>query len=90
MQVDAQLVSMHLSRDRDHPLPTDTSSPCIRLCTIDPLFRMCAGCGRTLDEIARWSQLAETERKRVMQTLPNRLTKMAKNSNFGSVEKELS
>ena len=38
------------------------SSPCIKICTMDTRAGVCAGCGRTLDEIARWGTLAESER----------------------------
>ena len=48
------------------------SSPCTKVCTIDPRSGLCAGCGRTLDEIARWGSLAEAERQRIMAELPQR------------------
>ena len=51
------------------------SSPCIKICTMDTRAGVCAGCGRTLDEIARWSTLAESERLRIMATLQARLEK---------------
>ena len=31
---------------------------------------MCLGCGRTLDEIARWIAMSEAERGRIMAELP--------------------
>ena len=51
------------------------STPCIKICTMDPRAGICAGCGRTLEEIARWGGMAESERLRVMQLLPARLEK---------------
>lgn len=48
------------------------STPCVKLCVIDPATAVCAGCFRTLDEIARWGSLAETERLAIMATLPDR------------------
>jgi len=48
------------------------SSPCTKVCTMDPRSGLCLGCGRTLDEIARWGSLSETERKRIMAELPQR------------------
>ena len=42
---------------------------------MDPRAGICAGCGRTLEEIARWGGMAESERLRVMQLLPARLEK---------------
>jgi predicted Fe-S protein YdhL (DUF1289 family) len=50
-------------------------SPCIRLCVMDAETGLCLGCGRTLDEIARWSSLSDAERQAVMDDLPRRLTR---------------
>jgi predicted Fe-S protein YdhL (DUF1289 family) len=44
-------------------------TPCIQLCKIDSLTKKCAGCGRTLDEIARWSIMTENERITIMNKL---------------------
>ena len=44
-------------------------SPCIQLCKIDGLTKKCAGCGRTLDEIARWSTMTNDERIKIMNKL---------------------
>ncbi len=41
-----------------------TASPCIKVCRIDAQSR-CYGCGRTLDEIARWSGMSLDERRAV-------------------------
>lgn len=49
------------------------STPCIKVCVIDPQTRLCEGCGRTLAEIAQWSQLSEAERLAIMAKLPERL-----------------
>ena len=51
-------------------------SPCIKICTYQPGSGICTGCGRTLDEIARWASLSETERRRIMDELPGRLKKL--------------
>ena len=48
------------------------ASPCTKVCVIDPRSGLCRGCGRTLDEIARWSSFAESERNRIMTELPQR------------------
>ena len=52
-------------------------SPCIRLCAIDPRTRLCAGCGRTLTEIAGWASYSDEERQRIMRALPERLAAAA-------------
>lgn len=47
-------------------------SPCIGLCRIDAANGLCAGCLRSLDEIARWSQMTNPERAKIMADLPAR------------------
>jgi predicted Fe-S protein YdhL (DUF1289 family) len=49
------------------------STPCIKICVIDPVSRLCEGCGRTLAEIAQWARLSEPERLAIMAALPERL-----------------
>lgn len=49
-----------------------TQSPCIKICTLDARSGLCLGCGRTIDEIARWSGMSEAERARIMAELPAR------------------
>jgi predicted Fe-S protein YdhL (DUF1289 family) len=49
------------------------TSPCVRLCTLDPATSVCVGCGRTLAEIARWTRMSETERQAIVAVLPERL-----------------
>ena len=40
-------------------------SPCINVCRIDETTHLCVGCLRTLDEIAAWSVLTDSERRDV-------------------------
>lgn len=49
------------------------SSPCNRVCVVHSATRICVGCGRSLDEIARWVALSEVERTAIMAQLPVRL-----------------
>lgn len=39
---------------------------------MDAVQRYCLGCQRTLDEIARWSQMSDAEREAVMAQLAAR------------------
>jgi hypothetical protein len=48
-------------------------TPCINVCILDPAARRCRGCGRTLDEIGRWTAMTDAERSHVMAELPQRL-----------------
>ncbi len=50
--------------------PMDT--PCVKVCTLDHASGLCLGCGRTIDEIARWSGMSDAERARIMAELPAR------------------
>jgi predicted Fe-S protein YdhL (DUF1289 family) len=47
-------------------------SPCINVCVIDAGTGLCAGCSRSLDEIARWAAMTDPERQRIMRELPSR------------------
>jgi uncharacterized protein len=48
------------------------STPCTKVCTIDPRTKLCRGCGRSLSEIGGWSSFSEAERLRIMAELPTR------------------
>ena len=52
--------------------PAFMQSPCTRVCWIDPGTGLCAGCGRSLQEIARWAEMTEDERRRIMSGLSDR------------------
>jgi predicted Fe-S protein YdhL (DUF1289 family) len=47
-------------------------SPCNKVCVMDADNRYCLGCARTLDEIARWGDMSDDERGRVMAELAAR------------------
>lgn len=47
-------------------------TPCVKVCTLDARTDLCLGCGRTIDEIARWSSMSEAERARIIDDLPRR------------------
>lgn len=49
------------------------NSPCIDVCTMDADTGLCAGCGRTLEEIAVWSTLSDAERTRIISELADRM-----------------
>ena len=50
----------------------EVASPCIKICVVHPVERICTGCLRTMDEITRWSKMDEDERREVMEVLPQR------------------
>ena len=47
-------------------------SPCNNICRMDDTRGVCIGCCRTLDEIARWGGMSDTEREKVLAELPAR------------------
>ena len=50
-------------------------TPCIKVCVMNATTGLCTGCGRTLEEIARWATLDAETRSRVMAELPARMQK---------------
>ncbi|MDQ0249879.1 putative Fe-S protein YdhL (DUF1289 family) [Sphingomonas kyeonggiensis] len=52
-------------------------SPCVSICVMDEATGWCIGCGRTLDEIARWGSTDQADRDAVMAELPARMEKLA-------------
>ena len=47
-------------------------SPCTSVCTMNAATGLCAGCFRTLDEIAAWSVLEDDEKRAVWSALAQR------------------
>jgi len=54
----------------------EISSPCIDVCDVDSTGQYCIGCGRSMDEIARWLTTSEQERQAIMDKLPARLQQL--------------
>jgi predicted Fe-S protein YdhL (DUF1289 family) len=50
----------------------DYTSPCNRICTLEPGTEMCMGCFRTLDEIFFWTRFSNAERQAVRDALAER------------------
>ncbi|MEO6565424.1 MAG: DUF1289 domain-containing protein [Casimicrobiaceae bacterium] len=51
---------------------TAVPSPCISICAIDQITGLCAGCLRSLDEIAVWSVLDDEEKRAVWASIDAR------------------
>jgi uncharacterized protein len=52
-------------------------TPCIHVCALHPVWRLCSGCGRSLQEIEAWVGLGGEGRAQIMAQLPLRLKAMA-------------
>ena len=61
-------------------------TPCVNICVLDDAAGICIGCGRSGDEIARWVQMSPVERRTVMDTLPERLKRLERESASGDAE----
>lgn len=46
----------------------EIDSPCVSICVMHPLERICTGCHRTIDEITRWSVMSAEERQKSART----------------------
>ena len=58
----------------DAPVP----SPCISVCRMDEATGLCAGCLRTIDEIAAWSVLDDGERRAVWDAIAARRAQLGR------------
>jgi len=56
----------------------EVDSPCIKICVVHAETRLCAGCLRSIDEIAAWSQMSPDARSAVMDALPDRANLITK------------
>lgn len=53
-----------------------TASPCIGVCVVEAETGWCAGCQRTLSEIAAWAALSEAGRQEVLERVARRRARM--------------
>lgn len=56
-------------------MPSETppiASPCRKQCQLHPIDKVCHGCFRTIDEIARWTKFGDARRARIIDDLPAR------------------
>ncbi|QSP94275.1 DUF1289 domain-containing protein [Marinobacter salinisoli] len=51
-------------------------SPCVHVCALDE-NDMCIGCQRTGDEILRWTQMTDEERREVLKSVAKREEKVS-------------
>lgn len=56
----------------------EIESPCVKICVVHPASRVCTGCNRSIEEIARWSRMTPEERKAIIAELPERAKALTK------------
>lgn len=54
----------------------EIDSPCVKLCAVHPVEKICVGCFRTVEEIANWSLMSPEERRRIMAELRGRAPRL--------------
>ena len=54
----------------------EIESPCVKVCVVHPVERICVGCLRTIDEIGGWGRMSPEERRAVMESLPERAPRL--------------
>lgn len=57
---------------RRSPAGAPVPSPCVGVCRMDETRGLCAGCWRTLDEIAAWGAADDATRRRIWQAVEAR------------------
>tara|TARA_Y100000746_G_C15229781_1_gene336890 strand:+ start:92 stop:361 length:270 start_codon:yes stop_codon:yes gene_type:complete len=67
----------------------EIQSPCVKICLIHPLERICTGCYRTIEEIVSWSSITDMDRKSIILELPKRKLKLKKRRGGRSARLEL-
>jgi len=48
------------------------NSPCIKVCKIHPITKICLGCKRTEKEISLWPYYTDEEKRKVLKELTKR------------------
>ena len=56
----------------------EIESPCIKICVVHPVERICTGCYRSIDEIGAWSKMSPEVRAAILQDLPERAALLKK------------
>jgi len=64
-------------------IPASPVSPCVGVCTLDPVSALCRGCLRSIEEIAGWPRFDAEEKRRVLAALPQRQARL-KSEDAGS------
>jgi uncharacterized protein len=65
---------INLRDARQHHTGPGVPSPCVSICELNERDGSCKGCYRTLQEIAAWGQLSDTDKLVVWQRIEARQT----------------
>lgn len=56
----------------------EIESPCVKICVMHPVEKICVGCYRTGQEIGQWSLYDAETRRAIMADLPARAPRLRK------------
>ena len=71
---------MILGRKHDD-VAMEVASPCIDVCRMDAADELCVGCYRTLDEIVRWANASQDEKRDILAAVAERRGRLAPDVN---------
>ncbi|MDR0808233.1 MAG: DUF1289 domain-containing protein [Gemmobacter sp.] len=54
----------------------EIESPCVKICVLHPVEKICIGCHRSGAEIGAWSLMTPEARQAIMAELPSRASKL--------------
>ena len=55
-------------------MPEAVASPCVNVCKMEG--SLCAGCHRTIDEIARWANIGDEGKRLILAAVAQRRTRL--------------
>jgi len=55
---------------------TPITTPCVKVCFVDPKAGVCLGCFRTMEELGCWTRYSDAERDAIMAELPARRARL--------------
>jgi predicted Fe-S protein YdhL (DUF1289 family) len=57
--------------------PEYVPSPCVQVCTLDPVTGWCRGCLRSIQEIADWVEMTADEKRTTLARIELRRTRLS-------------
>lgn len=72
-----------MTGDALEPHAATVASPCVNVCRIEERTGLCAGCLRTMDEIALWSMLDDETKRDVLAAVAQRRAGVAGGAGSG-------
>jgi len=65
MNSSASTSNLPSGSETSSPYGASVGSPCVDICELDSDF-VCVGCGRTIDEVLKWPEYTDEQKKAVL------------------------